>query len=71
MTYEGTFVDNGEKFRTWCFRASNFTVSRLDASRSSDALKAILTETLGGVFEFFYHALNTHFRRETTPALLR
>jgi transposase len=41
--------DGGEHLWTWCFRASRFTVFHIDPSRSSDVLKAILTETFGGV----------------------
>jgi transposase len=41
--------DWGEHLWTWCFRASRFTVFHIDPSRSSDVLKAILTETFGGV----------------------
>ena len=33
----------------WCFRAARFTVFHIDPSRSSAVLKAILTETFGGV----------------------
>jgi transposase len=41
--------DWGDQLWTWCFRASRFTVFHIDPSRSSDVLKAILTETFGGV----------------------
>jgi transposase len=41
--------DWGDKLWTWCFRAARFTVFHIDPSRSSDVLKAILTETFGGV----------------------
>jgi hypothetical protein len=37
------------KHWAWCFRAARFTVFHIDPSRSSDVLKAILTETFGGV----------------------
>ena len=46
---ESGHKDGGEKLWTWCFRASRFTVFHIDPSRSSDVLKAILTETFGGV----------------------
>jgi transposase len=41
--------DWGDQLWTWCFHASRFTVFHIDPSRSSDVLKAILTETFGGV----------------------
>jgi len=41
--------DGGDQLWTWCFRASRFTVFHIDPSRSSEVLKAILTETFGGV----------------------
>jgi transposase len=46
---ESGHKDCGEKLWTWCFRASRFTVFHIDPSRGSDVLKAILTETFGGV----------------------
>jgi transposase len=41
--------DWGDQLWTWCFHASRFTVFHIDPSRSSDVLKAILTEAFGGV----------------------
>jgi transposase len=41
--------DWGDQLWTWCFRAARFTVFHIDPSRSSDVLKAILTEAFGGV----------------------
>jgi len=46
---ESGHKDWGDKLWTWCFRASRFTVFHIDPSRSSDVLKAILTETFGGI----------------------
>jgi transposase len=46
---ESGHKDNGEKLWTWCFRAPEFTVFHIDPSRGSEVLKAILTETFGGV----------------------
>jgi transposase len=46
---ESGHKDWGEKLWTWCFRAARFTVFHIDPSRGSDVLKAILTETFGGV----------------------
>ena len=46
---ESGHKDSGDRFWTWCFRAARFTVFHIDPSRGSDVLKAILTETFGGV----------------------
>jgi len=46
---ESGHKDCGDKLWTWCFRAPEFTVFHIDPSRSSDVLKAILTETFGGI----------------------
>jgi len=46
---ESGHKDWGDKLWAWCFRAARFTVFHIDPSRSSDVLKAILTETFGGV----------------------
>jgi transposase len=46
---ESGHADCGESFWTWCFRASKFTVFHIDRSRGSQVLKAILTETFGGI----------------------
>lgn len=41
--------DWGDRLWTWCFRAARFTVFHIAPSRGSEVLKAILTETFGGV----------------------
>lgn len=46
---ESGHKDKGTKLWTWCFRAPDFTVFHIDPSRSSEVLKAILTETFGGI----------------------
>lgn len=46
---ESGHKDSGKKHWTWCFRAPDFTVFHIDPSRGSEVLKAILTETFGGV----------------------
>jgi len=63
--------DGGMKHWAWCFRAAPVAVFHIDPSRSSDVLKAILTETFGGVVGFFCDALNAHFQQEAAPSLLR
>jgi transposase len=44
---ETSHKDNGDKFWTWCFRASLFTVFKVSPSRGSQ----ILIETLGAEFD--------------------
>jgi transposase len=46
---ESGHKNSGETFWTWCFHASHFTVFHIDPSRGSQVLKAILTETFGGI----------------------
>ncbi len=46
---ESGHKDRGDKFWTWCFRSPEFTLFHIDHSRGSQVLKAILTETFGGV----------------------
>ena len=41
--------DCGKKHWTWCFRAPEYTLFRIDPSRSSDVLREVLGETFGGV----------------------
>lgn len=41
--------DDGRRHWTWCFRADEFTLYRIDPSRGSDVLKQVLGETFGGV----------------------
>jgi transposase len=46
---ESGHTDCGQRFWTWCFRAPDFTVFHIDCSRGSQVLKAVLTETFGGI----------------------
>ncbi len=41
--------DDGKLHWTWCFRADDFTVFRIHASRGSAVLQDVLGETFGGV----------------------
>jgi transposase len=53
---ESGHPDRGEGFWTWCFRAAEFTLFHIDPSRGSQVLKAILTETFGGVIGSDYYS---------------
>jgi transposase len=41
--------DNGKPWWTWCFRAELFTLFKIDSSRSSDVLLAVLGKEFDGV----------------------
>ena len=53
---ESGHPDRGEGFWTWCFRAAEFTLFHIDPSRGSQVLKAILTETFGGIIGSDYYS---------------
>jgi len=46
---ESGHKDGGDRLWTWCFHAARFTVFHIDPSRGCEVLKAILTETFGGI----------------------
>jgi transposase len=46
---ESGHKDEGDRLWTWCFHAARFTVFHIDPSRGCEVLKAILTETFGGI----------------------
>lgn len=48
--------DRGKQMWTWCFRAQRYAVFRIDASRGSDVLRAVLGELFGGVLGADYMA---------------
>jgi transposase len=48
--------DRGKKMWTWCFRARNYAVFRIDSSRGSDVLREVLGELFGGVLGADYMA---------------
>jgi len=41
--------DQGDRLWTWCFRASLFTLFRVDPSRGSDVLIAVLGKEFNGL----------------------
>ncbi|MCX5647473.1 MAG: IS66 family transposase, partial [Phycisphaerae bacterium] len=56
--------DWGDPLWTWCFRAARFTVFPIDPSRSSEVLKAILTETFGDVVGSDYFSAYRKYRAD-------
>jgi transposase len=61
---ESGHPESGQGFWTWCFRASNFTVFHIDPSRGSGVLKAILTETFGGILGSDYYSAYHKYRSD-------
>jgi transposase len=55
--------DRGERMWTWCFRASLFTVFKIDPTRSGDVLIEVLGEEFQGVLGCdFYSAYRRYMR---------
>jgi transposase len=63
-TDESGHKDRGVKLWTWCFRAPHFTVFHIDPSRGSEVLKAILTETFGGILGSDYFSAYHKYRAD-------
>jgi transposase len=61
---ESGHTDGGQPLWTWCFRASNFTVFHIDPSRGSLVLKAILSETFGGILGSDYFSAYRKYRTD-------
>lgn len=55
--------DNGKRFWTWCFKASMYTVFRLDKSRSSQVLLDVLGEEFRGVIGCDYFGAYRKYMR--------
>jgi transposase len=56
--------DNGVRFWTWCFRAEDFTVFHLDASRGSGVLLDVLGTDFQGVLGCDYFSAYRKYMRE-------
>jgi transposase len=57
--------DNGKRFWTWCFKASMYTLFRLDKSRSSQVLLDVLGEEFRGVIGCDYFSAYRKYMRLT------
>jgi transposase len=55
---------NGEAWWTWCFRASLFTVFKIDARRSGDVLIDVLGREFAGVLGCDYFSAYRRYMRE-------
>ncbi|MFQ5668715.1 MAG: IS66 family transposase, partial [Candidatus Binatia bacterium] len=62
---ETSHKENGQRLWTWCFRASKYTVYRIDPSRGSDVLFAVLTNAFGGVLGSDYFSAYRKYMDKT------
>ena len=56
--------ENGERWWTWCFRASLYTVFKIDPTRSGDVLMSVLGEEFDGVLGCDYFSAYRRYMRE-------
>ena len=56
--------DGKEKWWTWCFRASLYTLFKIDATRSGDVLLEVLGEEFNGVLGCDYFSAYRRYMRE-------
>ncbi len=56
--------ENGERFWTWCFRAQLYTLFRIDKSRGSKVLVAVLGEEFNGLLGCDYFSAYRKYMRE-------
>jgi transposase len=55
---------NGDKMWTWCFRASLYTLFKIDPTRSGDVLIEVLGKEFNGVLGCDYFSAYRRYRRE-------
>ena len=56
--------DNGDRWWTWCFRASLYTLFKIDPRRSGDVLIEVLGKEFNGVLGCDYYSAYRRFMRE-------
>src|SRR5262249_10155085 len=56
--------DRGERWWTWCFRASLYTLFKIDPTRSGDVLLEVLGEEFNGVLDCDYFSAYRRYLRE-------
>jgi transposase len=56
--------EHGEQWWTWCFRASLYTVFKIDPTRSGDVLLEVLGEEFNGVLGCDYFSAYRRYMRE-------
>jgi transposase len=57
--------DNGDSMWTWCFRASLFTVFKIDESRGSEVLVDVLGKEFGGVLGCDYFSAYRKYMKDS------
>ena len=63
--------DNGKRMWTWCFRASLFTLFKIDSSRGSDVLLKVLGEEFDGVLGCDYFSAYHKYMRLNENGLVQ
>ena len=61
--------DEGRKLWTWCFRARDFTLFHIAASRGSDVLLALLGATFDGVIHCDYFSAYRKFMKDSSAVM--
>jgi transposase len=56
--------DNGKAMWTWCFRASLFTLFKIDASRGSDVLVTMLSKEFNGILGCDYFSAYRKYMKD-------
>jgi transposase len=56
--------ENGDRMWTWCFRASLYTLFKIDSTRSGDVLIAVLGKEFDGVLGCDYFSAYRRYQRE-------
>jgi transposase len=56
--------DNGQRMWTWCFRASLYTLFKIDATRSADVLMDVLGKEFAGVLGCDHFSAYRRYMRE-------
>jgi transposase len=61
--------ENGEKFWTWCFRAPQYTLFRIDETRSTEVLRQVLGSAFDGVISCDYYSAYLCFMKESSAVM--
>lgn len=61
--------DNGDIFWTWCFRAPEYTLFRIDETRSTEVLRQVLGSAFSGVISCDYYSAYLCFMKESSAVM--
>lgn len=61
--------DSGDKFWTWCFRAPEYTLFRIDETRSTEVLRQVLGAAFDGVISCDYYSAYLCFMKESSAVM--